>query len=306
MTHLAFDGGQSALRLRVLPTGTTAEGPGHTHGPNTLQSTLNAIHQTATKAGLIKQPPVASAGTHEAIEVAALGLTGFPRDPGVARQLAAGIAEVLQAREVRLTQDMVTAHAGALPDGYGVVVAAGTGLVCLAVDRDGAWHKVDGDGYLFGDAGSAFAIGRAGLVAVQRARDGRGSATALADTTLDPIALYSSPTLVDEVARFAPEVLRRAAEDDPVAQSIVTGAAADIAETIATAIGQLTSNEPVPVACVGGLFAGAGEQLTEPLRALLPDRAHLTEPAGNSLDGAERLATEPPGPYADLLVIHRN
>lgn len=317
MTHLAFDGGQSALRLRVLPTGTTAEGPGHTHGPNTLQSTLTAIHQTATKAGLASSRPLAPSGDtsergsanaaacgREAIEVVALGLTGFPRDPGVARQLAAGIADVLQAREVRLTQDMVTAHAGALPGGYGVVVAAGTGLVCLAVDRDGSWHKVDGDGYLFGDAGSAFAIGRAGLAAVQRARDGRGQATALAETPLDPIAFYSSPTLVDDVARFAPEVLRRAAEDDPVAQSIVTGAAADIAETIATAIGRLTGDEPVPVACVGGLFAGAGDQLN--LRALLPNRAHLTEPAGNSLDGAERLATEPPGPYADLLVIHRN
>jgi N-acetylglucosamine kinase-like BadF-type ATPase len=238
--------------------------------------------------------------------VVALGLTGFPQDPAVARELAAGIAEVLQAREVRLTQDMVTAHAGALPGGYGVVVAAGTGLVCLAVDRDGAWYKVDGHGYLFGDAGSAFAIGRAGLVAVQRARDGRGPATALAETTLDPIALYPSPTLVDDVARFAPEVLRCAAEQDPIAQNIVTGAATDIAETIATAVGRLAGNRPVPVACVGGLFAGAGEQLAEPLSALLPTRAHLTEPAGNSLDGAERLATQPPGPYADLLVIHRN
>jgi N-acetylglucosamine kinase-like BadF-type ATPase len=200
---------------------------------------------------------------------------------------------------------MVTAHAGALPGGYGVVVAAGTGLVCLAVDRDGGWYKVDGHGYLFGDAGSAFAIGRAGLVAVQRARDGRGPATALAETALDPIALYPSPTLVDDVARFAPEVLRCAADQDSIAQSIVARAAADIAETIATAVSRLAGNDPVPVACVGGLFAGAGEQLTDPLRALLPNRARLTAPAGNSLDGAERLATEPPGPYADLLVIHR-
>jgi N-acetylglucosamine kinase-like BadF-type ATPase len=312
MTHLAFDGGQSALRLRVLPTGTTAEGPGHTHGPNTLQSTLTAIHQTAIKAGIPARPhpadstPAPACGGREGVEVVALGLTGFPQEPTAARQLAAGIADVLQAREVRLTQDMVTAHAGALPGGYGVVVAGGTGLVCLAVDRDGSWHKVDGDGYLFGDAGSAFAIGRAGLVAVQRARDGRGQATALAETALEPIALYSSPTLVDDVARFAPEVLRRAAAGDPVAQSIVAGAATDIAETIATAIDRLAGHEPVPVACVGGLFAGAGEQLTEPLSALLPKRANLTEPAGNSLDGAERLATEPPGPYADLLVIHRH
>lgn len=295
MTHLAFDGGQSALRLRVLPSGITAEGPGYAHGTNSLQATLQAIRLASEKAGV-----------SEPVEVVALGLTGFPQDPAMARKLAEGIGELLQATEVRLTQDMVTAHAGALPDGYGVVVAAGTGLVCLAVDRDGSWYKVDGHGYMFGDAGSAFAIGRAGLVAVQRARDGRGPATSLAETELDPIALYPSPTLVDDVARFAPEVLRRAAEHDLVAQDIVLRAAADIAETIATAVGRLAGNEPVPVACVGGLFAGAGEQLAEPMRAALPARAHLTEAAGNSLDGAERLATAPPGPYAELLVIHRS
>lgn len=295
MTHLAFDGGQSALRLRVLPSGITSEGPGYAHGTNSLQATLQAIRLASEKAGV-----------SEPVEVVALGLTGFPQDPAMARKLAEGIGELLQATEVRLTQDMVTAHAGALPDGYGVVVAAGTGLVCLAVDRDGAWYKVDGHGYMFGDAGSAFAIGRAGLVAVQRARDGRGPATSLAKTELDPIALYPSPTLVDDVARFAPEVLRRAAEDDLVAQGIVLRAAADIAETIATAVGRLAGNEPVPVACVGGLFGGAGEQLAVPMRAALPARANLTEAAGNSLDGAERLATAPPGPYAELLVIHRS
>ncbi|MEU4390867.1 BadF/BadG/BcrA/BcrD ATPase family protein [Kribbella sp. NPDC023855] len=310
MTHLAFDGGQSALRLRVLPTRTTAEGPGYTHGTNSLQQTLNAIRHTAEKAGW---PGPASGGSRggeandvfQAVEVVALGLTGFPQQPEKAKELAVGVCELFQADEVRLTQDMVTAHAGALPDGYGVVVAGGTGLVCLAVDRDGSWHKVDGHGYLFGDAGSAFAIGRAGLAAVQRARDGRGPVTSLAETTLDPIALYSSPTLVDDVARFAPEVLRAAAADDLVAQGIVQQAAVDIAETITTAVDRLAGNDPVPVACVGGLFSGAGEQLAEPVRQALTPRARLTAPAGNSLDGAERLATSPPGPYAELLVIHR-
>jgi N-acetylglucosamine kinase-like BadF-type ATPase len=298
MTHLAFDGGQSALRLRVLPSGVGAEGPGYTHSSNSLQATLDAVRLTAAKAGL-------PGGGAEPIEVAALGLTGFPADPATARELAQGIAEILQATEVRLTQDMVTAHSGALPGGYGVVVAAGTGLVCLAVDRDGSWHKIDGHGYLFGDAGSAFAIGRAGLAAVQRARDGRGPATTLADTELDPISLYASPTIVDDVARFAPAVLRAAADSDPVAQGILLCAVADVAETITTAVSRLAGRESVPVACVGGLFAGAGEQFAEPLRAALPQRAHLTAAAGNSLDGAERLATEPPGPYAELLVIHR-
>lgn len=294
MTSIAIDGGQSALRLRVVPRGRVGQGPGYVHGPTSMEHLLGSI-RTAAAAAEVAGP----------VDVVALGLTGFPPVREVAEGLAAQVAELLDAREVRLTQDMVTAHAGALADGYGVVVAAGTGLVCLAVDRDGSWHKVDGHGYLFGDAGSAFAIGRAGLVAVQRARDGRGPATKLADTTLEPVTLYKSATLVDDVARFAPEVLRCAAEGDPVAADLVVRAAQDIAETIDAAVATLAGRGAVPVACVGGLFAGAGEQLLGPVRAALPPRPQLVAEAGTSLDGAERLATSLPGPYADLIVTHR-
>ena len=294
MTRIAIDGGQSALRLRALPSRRTGRGPGYTHGPDAPRRMLAAISDAAAEAG-VSGP----------VEVVALGLTGYPPARGAAEAFAAEVGALLDADEVRLAQDMVTAHAGALPDGYGVVVAAGTGLVCLAVDRDGTWRKLDGHGYLFGDAGSAFAIGRAGLVAVQRARDGRGPVTKLADTALDPVTLYRSSTLVDDVARFAPEVLRCAAEGDPVAHDLVVRAAGDIAETVSAAVAQLAGEGPVPVACVGGLFDGAGEQLLTPVRTALSPRAQLTPAVGNSLDGAERLATGPVGTYADLIVTHR-
>ncbi|GAA0574060.1 hypothetical protein HPO96_16980 [Kribbella sandramycini] len=293
--HVAIDGGQSALRLRVLETNRTGTAPGYTHGPGALETLLTAIQTAATQAGLTGP-----------VQVVALGLTGFPAAPGVAAEFAAKVAQVLGAAEVRLAEDMVTSHAGALADGYGVVVAAGTGLVCLAVDRGGEWHKLDGHGYLFGDAGSAFAIGRAGLRAVLRARDGRGPVTKLAETTLDPIAYYASPTLVDDVARFAPEVLRCAAEGDLVAGGILTTAATRIAETINAAVARFQGTEEIPIACVGGLFAGAGEQLRAPVRARLTPRARLVEAAGGSLDGAARLATGDPGPYAGLIVTHHN
>jgi N-acetylglucosamine kinase-like BadF-type ATPase len=294
MTRIAIDGGQSALRLRALPSQRTGAGPGYTHGPDALRRMLDAIAAAKDQAEVTGP-----------VEVAALGLTGYPQAPGAAELFAADVSELLDADEVRLTQDMVTAHAGALPDGYGVVVAAGTGLVCLAVDRDGSWRKLDGHGYLFGDAGSAFAIGRAGLVAVQRARDGRGPVTKLADTALDPVTLYRSPTLVDDVARFAPEVLRCASEGDPVALELLVEAAGDITETIAAAVAHLAGEGPVPVACVGGLFSGAGAQLLDPVRDALPARARLTPAVGNSLDGAERLATGAVTPYDDLIVTHR-
>jgi N-acetylglucosamine kinase-like BadF-type ATPase len=294
MTSVAVDGGQSALRLRVLPDGRCGRGPGYTHGDDAVQATVTAVQCAADEAGL----------DHAPVEVAALGLTGCPSDPALVRALAAGVADVLDAAEVRICADMVTAHAGALPDGYGVVVAAGTGVVCLAVDVDGSWHKVDGHGYLFGDTGSAFAIGRAGLVAMQRARDGRGPATALAAVDLEPVTLYSSATLVDDVARFAPTVLRCDAAGDPVARCIVDQAASDLAETITTGVASLAGNGTVPVACVGGLFA-AGEQLLGPLRERLGKRADLVAATGTALDGAARLATGSLEPYSDLITVFR-
>ncbi|GAB3826644.1 N-acetylglucosamine kinase [Kribbella italica] len=305
MINLAIDGGQSGLRLRVLPDGRTGRGPGYQHGPDSRAATVEAIRAAARDAGVAEQVDTirgaSGARLTEPVDTICLGLTGFPPDAATAAQLARHIARSLPAREVRLTQDMVTAHAGALPGGHGVVVAGGTGLVCLGVGQDGTWRKVDGHGYLFGDAGSAFAIGRAGLVAVQRARDGRGPSTTLTGTGLDPISLYPSPTLVAEVAAFAPEVFRHA-PTDAVAQAIVDQAARDIADTIHAA---LIGPDAVPVALVGGLFEGAGEQLVEPLRAALSPRAQLTPPAGTSLDGAERLATGDLTPYADLVLVHR-
>src|SRR5438093_1242546 len=62
----AIDGGQSALRLRVVPGGKVGTGPGYVHGPNSPRHLLDAIRGAAIAAGL--EGPV---------EVAALGLTGL-------------------------------------------------------------------------------------------------------------------------------------------------------------------------------------------------------------------------------------
>ncbi|MFC0628158.1 N-acetylglucosamine kinase [Kribbella deserti] len=292
---IAVDGGQSGLRLRVLPDGRGGSGPGYTHGDKGIAATLAAVRRAAGEAGVLGEP----------VEVACLGLTGYPNDPSDVRMLAADLAELLNASEIRLCVDMVTAHAGALPDGYGVVIAAGTGSVCLAVDHGGTSHRVDGHGYLFGDVGSAFWIGRAGISALLRARDGRGPDTALAGLDFDPISLYPSPTVVDDVARFTPVVLRFAAEGDFVAQGIVLDAATGLADTIAAGINSLPGVDLVPVACVGGVFQ-AGEQLLAPLRDRLPARADLRPAAGTPLDGAARLATGPLGPYERLVTVYRS
>lgn len=282
---VAVDGGQSGTRLATCD-GRSGRGPGFTHGGDPVATNLRLVARAAADAGLTG--PVGTV---------CLGLTGLPESPARRAELAAGTAQLLGAREVRLCVDNVTAHAGAFPAGRGVVLAVGTGAIALAVG-EGVARRVDGLGYLFGDCGSSFAIGRAAMAAVLRARDGRGPATTIA--VPDPADLYASETLVDDVAQLAPRVFTAAAEGDAVAERIVTEAAAALAETITVAVSAFPGTSPVPVACTGGLFS-AGDRLMTPLRQRLPPRAHLQPPAGPPLDGAIRLASGELGPYAGLV-----
>ncbi|MGC0239596.1 BadF/BadG/BcrA/BcrD ATPase family protein [Arthrobacter sp. SD76] len=105
------------------------------------------------------------------------GLTGDADD--AARKLMLAAAE-LGASSVTLAHDSITAFLGALGDHRGSVVAAGTGVVTLAVGaREVA--RVDGWGNIISDAGSGYWIGRAAFEAALRDHDGRGPSTILSE-----------------------------------------------------------------------------------------------------------------------------
>jgi len=245
------------------------------------------------------------------------GLTGLPSAVQERDRLAKAVAGLLHAREVVLCGDNVTAHAGALPDRHGVVLTVGTGVGCLAVDpTSGTIRRVDGWGYLFGDDGSAFAIGRAGLAAVLRAVDGRGPSTVLSDLArerygpveLMPQRLYTSHRTVDEAAQFAVDVLTAAELGDNVSVAIVRAAACELARTAAAGVAALPGSSAVPVACTGRLI-GTSSLLADTLRAELARvcaRARPVPAAGSALDGACWLAsTTDSTPYGPYLHIYR-
>ncbi|CAM5391974.1 hypothetical protein SALBM311S_03730 [Streptomyces alboniger] len=64
----------------------------------------------------------------------------------------------------------------------GLALVAGTGAVAMRIIDRHATATVDGDGWLLGDDGSGFWIGRAAVRAALRTADGRGPATMLAET----------------------------------------------------------------------------------------------------------------------------
>jgi len=109
---------------------------------------------------------------------AGFGLAGV-RSPADADRLAAELADRTGAR-VAVGDDADAALAGAFRGGPGIVVIAGTGSGAVGRDAAGRTARAGGHGYLLGDEGGGYWIGREAVRAALRAADGTGPPTVLA------------------------------------------------------------------------------------------------------------------------------
>ncbi|CAH0252243.1 N-acetylmuramic acid/N-acetylglucosamine kinase [Microbacterium oxydans] len=237
------------------------------------------------------------------IDLLGVGAAGAWAAPDAARQLAEALAAETGAR-VAVASDVVTAHAGALGGGEGVLLIAGTGAAALGVDADGV-RLVDGWGPELGDFGSGSWLGREALRAVLR-----GSVDLSPDTTLttgirerigaasDIAAWLARPEpLARRLATLAPLVLDAAAAGDRIAAEIAAEAV-----RLLTASAAAASSRSLDVVIHGGLtdhdwFRAA---LVSSLQAA--GRSGIPA-AGTALDGALLLVGRPDLPHERF--VHR-
>jgi N-acetylglucosamine kinase-like BadF-type ATPase len=297
---IAVDAGQTGIRLRFVGSGGVLEH--RTPGVLTDHPLLPQLAEAITTFA------AANALDDVAVGVGASGITV----PDAADLLS--LLGELDVTRVALAHDATTSYLGALGDQPGAIIAAGTGVVTLAVGAT-AVSRVDGWGCLLGDAGSAFWIGQAGLKAAMRAFDHRGEATVLleqleaeyGDPTQAYISLQCDPRWVSRVAGFAAAVDAAAAAGDPVADHILSEAAAELSDSVIAALREvdLMGSEPPTVCTLGGVFDSP--RVTQRFASYL--RLHWREldvapPAGTGLDGAQAtLSLDPASPLADLVSI---
>ena len=281
---LAVDGGQSTVRVRHSG-GTVGEAPGVSWGrADTVAATADAILTAWRAAG------------SPATRTAVLGLTTVP-DGASERDRLAHLVSATGAERVLICDDGITSHAGALGGEWGVVLAVGTGVACVASARAGGAAFIGGHGYLLGDEGGAFWIGRGGLAAALRAADGRGIPTrlrmpaeaAFGDLSTLHIRLHADPRAVDAIARFAPAVIRAGREGDPASREILDRAVTELTAGVRAAWMAAGSEDRTPLAIVGRLADALSPELDEALRRL-GDRVDRRPALGGGLDGAERFA----------------
>src|ERR687890_258381 len=308
--YILIDGGQGGCRIVYMAEGDrvlTGNGAGLSRQARDRSAGVLRVIERAF-ADLGPRSP-------DAVDAIVAGLTGFDGASQTAGTVADGFRPLVRTGRVVVTNDAVTSYLGAIGFEPGVVVAAGTGVIALAGDRDGNFARSDGWGYILGDDGGGYYIGRRGLASALRAHDGRGGSQALLqrakDEFGDPESLrdrvYSSPNPVGEVARFALEVAEAAREGDSVAEEIWAIAAREVTQTATAALGRVFAPDaPVSVSWTGNLF-NARDLMLQPFQqqvAVIWPKASLLAPRGTALSGAELLArSNPPPMFEDLLHV---
>ncbi|MFI8823209.1 N-acetylglucosamine kinase [Streptomyces sp. NPDC053431] len=287
-------GTRTRVRLADAATGrTVGEGAG---GPgNALSVPERALVRHLTEA-------LRGARAHEA-PVAAV-VAGFAGGgPGGGREkalasLRAALAEVgaSPARVEVLGDAEVAFAAGPGTPADGLVLIAGTGATGARVERRRTVRAVDGDGWLLGDAGSGFWLGREALRAVLCALDGRGPATALAGPVealcgglgKERVVRYAYGAPPVRLADLSPLVVAAAGAGDEVAAGLLDRAAAELASTVRA----LSPRPGEPLVVTGGLLAPDGPLLSR-LSARVAELGLAPAAVPDGLGGAVSLARLP-------------
>jgi N-acetylglucosamine kinase-like BadF-type ATPase len=243
---LGIDVGGSGTRVILLQNGTVTPRP---DGPP-----MNAL-LTDCYAAQLRQIIEAADAT-----AAGVGMAGL-RQPGQARDLGEALTRQT-GRPVHVTGDADSARAGAFLGAQGVVVIAGTGSMASGWNGQSS-ARAGGHGFLLGDEGSAYWIGRAAVRAALRWEDGMGGskiihraviqAAGQGTESLDALIgeVCTHPAERGRLTALAPVVTALAAED-PEARTIALRAAehlAALAEAIRRRLG------PLPVAGAGRVFS---------------------------------------------------
>src|SRR5215211_6492940 len=221
--YILIDGGQGGCRIVYMADGKrvlTGNGAGLSRQARDRSAGVLRVIERAF-ADLGPRSP-------DAVDAIVAGLTGFDGASQTAGTVADGFRTLVRTGRVVVTNDAVTSYLGAIGFEPGVVVAAGTGVIALAGDREGNFARSDGWGYILGDDGGGSYIGRRGLASALRAHDGREGSQALLQRAKDQFGkpeslrdrVYSSPNPAGEVAMFARKVAEAAREGDSVAEEI--------------------------------------------------------------------------------------
>ncbi|HEX2307477.1 MAG TPA: BadF/BadG/BcrA/BcrD ATPase family protein [Jatrophihabitantaceae bacterium] len=291
---VGVDLGGTATRALVVDRAGTVLGAGRAGGGNpTSHGTAKALAEL----GAALRTALAGVDAARVVSVV-LGMAGGGAlsDPAIARAYAALFDELGVTASAVLVGDALCAFASATPGPDGTVLLAGTGAIAAAVRGHALARIADGWGWLLGDQGSGYWIGRAAVRAVLAELAGIGPPTALRPLVLAELGLpadvaaghvvihaaVSRPPI--ELARLA-ETVASQASVDATAASICTRAAELLVDSLAK-VRDLA--ERTPIVLNGSVIRSPDGPVGGQVRRLLSQR--FGGPVFAPPDGAEGAA----------------
>ncbi|WP_197318845.1 N-acetylglucosamine kinase [Saccharomonospora sp. NB11] len=260
----------------VVGTGTAGGANPNSHPPESAAKAMTEAISTA----------MASSDPSE-VRAWVIGMAGRSKltDPAIAAVFerewdALGFEHV---RRPTLVSDAVAAFVSATAEPDGTVLVAGTGSIAGRIRAREMVSTVGGYGWLLGDEGSGFWLGRQAVRVALDVLAGQRPPSRLADAVLrqagvdrrsggDSDAAFRLITAVNaeapvNLARYAPLVSAAHAEGDAAAVAIVDEAATLLTET---ALAARDEGETTPVVLVGSVLgptSPVGERVRTALRA---------------------------------------
>src|SRR6266513_5036380 len=166
-----------------------ARGPGanlHSAGELTVEKVLHEVMETAIGDRDITPSAIC------------LGIAGVDREDE-ARTVRAIMRRIGHKSRVLVVNDALIALVAGAQDAPAIVIIAGTGSIVYGRNAKGEAARAGGWGYVLGDEGSGYWIGRAALRAVLRQADRRGPVTVLSEMLLEHFTVSAPQELIHEV-----------------------------------------------------------------------------------------------------------
>ncbi|GII23745.1 N-acetylglucosamine kinase [Planosporangium mesophilum] len=308
-----------------LGSGTAAGGNPSAHGAEVAAARV----AEALGAALAGSDPTAV----RACVVGLAGVSKYAAEPHTAEVFGRIWRDAGLTCPVQVVSDVAVAYAAGTARPAGSILLAGTGAVAAEVRGREPVRIHDGYGWLLGDDGSGFWIGRQAVRATLAAIDGRAAPTELADLVLewyfevlpetdtagtasvepglDRAERRVAAALVQEVvnrppvalAGLAPLVMRACAAGDPVAEEIVRRAGGMLVATLSRTR-PAASDTPIVLA---GAILGASTPVHDLVVKEIAERWSRAEVAvsRDGAAGAAWLAALPQLSDGDAEALHR-
>lgn len=193
-----------------------------------------------------------------------LGLAGAGRESD-RKEIKALFEDTEFQGKVTVDSDAIVALSGAFGTAPGIIIISGTGAICFGKNDEGKVERSGGWGYLLGDEGSGYYIGRKAIMAALKHFDGRGEKTDLRPALEKHFNLQSIELIIPQIyqnkidrigiAKLAPIVFDYANKGDTVSEEIIRQTGRELGKLAKAVAEKLNfSNEEIRVALIGSIF----------------------------------------------------